>query len=61
MAAPPIVGIIMIFSIISALGFGGLAWIAKHIWRDIRQTRLFAYLGVIFTLIFMALVLRYLE
>ena len=61
MAAPPIVAIIMIFSFISAMGFGALAWIAKHVWRDIRQTRLFAYMGIIFTMIFMTLVLRYMD
>jgi len=61
MAAPPVVAVIMIFAFISALGFGGLAWVAKNIWRDIRQTRLFAYMGIIFTMIFMALVLRYMD
>lgn len=61
MEPPPIVGLIMILTFILALGFGFLAWVARNYWHDIRQTRFFAYLGIIFTFIFMVLVLRFLD
>ncbi|MCI0497036.1 MAG: hypothetical protein L0Z54_01915 [Thermoplasmata archaeon] len=57
---PPVVGLIIILSFILALGFGFLSWVARNHWRDLRQTRFFAYLGIVFTLIFMIMVMRYL-
>ena len=57
---PPAAWIVILLSFVMALGFGFLSWVARNYWRDMRQTRFFAYLGIVFTLIFMLLVMRYL-
>ena len=43
-----------------ALFSGFMAIIARNIWRDPKKTQLFAYVGIVATLVFMALVFPYL-
>jgi hypothetical protein len=45
--------LVAIWSLVGALACGFLSWTARYRWRDPVRTRLFSYLGVIFTVIFM--------
>ncbi len=49
----PIVLLTLLVSFILALGFGTYAHIAKTKWRDIEKTQKYAFLAIIFTIIFM--------
>ena len=43
-----------------ALCFGILAMFAKHMWHDMGKTRLFAFIAIVSTVIFMILIFPYL-
>jgi len=49
----PLIFFTLLISFTLALGFGTLAYVAKVRWKDIEKTQRYAFLAIIFTIIFM--------